>query len=67
MENPEYADIMKYSEFALGEAKNRGRNQVYVFEQEDYDLFLRKRKILAQLRENLLEMISKDLILFFSL
>lgn len=52
MENPEYADIMKYSEFALGEAKNRGRNQVYVFEQEDYDLFLRKRKILAQLRKS---------------
>ena len=52
MENPEYADIMKYSEFALGEAKNMGRNQVYVFEQEDYDLFLRKRKILAQLRKS---------------
>lgn len=52
MEHPKYADIMKYSEFALGEAKNRGRNQVYVFEQEDYDLFLRKRRILAELRKS---------------
>ena len=38
-----YSETMKLSEFALSEAKTRGRNQLYFFRQEDYSAFLRKR------------------------
>lgn len=40
-----YEGVMKLSEFALKEAKNEGKNSYYVFEQEKYDAFVRKRKI----------------------
>lgn len=51
MANSQYEDIMKLSQFALNEAKNRGRNQVYEFEEQDYDRFLRKREILLASRQ----------------
>lgn len=38
-----YSETMKLSEFALSEAKTRGRNQLYFFRQEDYSAFLRRR------------------------
>lgn len=38
-----YSETMKLSEFAMSEAKSRGRNQLYFFRQEDYSAFLRKR------------------------
>lgn len=40
-----FSDIMKLSEFALNEAKRRGKNQCYSFQQEDYDKFLKRRKL----------------------
>ena len=48
-----YSDIMKLSEFALTEAKLRGKNQMYYFRPEDYSAFLRKRYIRSCLRESL--------------
>lgn len=37
--------VLKYTEFALDEAKNRGRNSYYLFEKEDYLAFRRRRKV----------------------
>ncbi len=47
---PEYDKLMKFSQFALSEAKKRGKNQIYNFNDDDYQNFLRKRKILRELR-----------------
>ena len=48
-----YSEIMKLSEFALTEAKLRGKNQLYYFRPEDYSAFLRKRYIRGCLRKSL--------------
>lgn len=40
-----YDLIVKYCEFALNEAKQLGKNSYYVFSQDNYDGFLRKRCI----------------------
>lgn len=47
----DYNELLKYTQFALSEAKAKGRNQVYYFQAEDYERFLRKRKILVELRK----------------
>ncbi len=47
-----YSETMKLSEFAMSEAKSRGRNQLYFFRQEDYSAFLRKRYINSCLRQS---------------
>ena len=46
----DFMDVMKISEYALSEAKNRGKNQVYVFKHEDYDQFIRRRSLVVELR-----------------
>lgn len=46
-------EILKFSEFALAEAKNRGKNQLYFFKPEDYTLFLRTRYVRSCLRRAL--------------
>ncbi len=43
-------NLLKLSEFALTEAKNRGRNQSYIYVREDYEKFQRKRKLLSAMR-----------------
>lgn len=45
IENQEYHNLMKLSEFALNEAKNRGKNKCYVFDNEDYNAFLQKKEL----------------------
>lgn len=45
-----FADSMKYSEFSLNEAKRRGKNCYYIFKLDDYNKFLRKRKLSQLLR-----------------
>lgn len=47
----EYSEIMKLTDFSLNEAKKRGRNRCYVFEEKDYQQFLRKREITQEMRE----------------
>lgn len=46
----EYNGMMKLSAYTLSEAKYRGKNQLYVYCQEDYDKFLYKRELLSALR-----------------
>lgn len=44
-----YENIMKLSEYALNTAKDQGKNRCYIFMQEEYDTFLRKKQITRQL------------------
>jgi diguanylate cyclase (GGDEF)-like protein len=55
VEKPVYKDMMMHSQFALSEAKKRGKNQVYTFDEQDYQLFLRKKEILKMLRKSVEE------------
>lgn len=43
-------DIMMLSEFALSEAKRNGKNQMVVFSQNDYDVYLKQLNIRKELR-----------------
>lgn len=43
-------DIMMLSEFALSEAKRNGKNQMAVFKQDDYDIYLKQLSIRKELR-----------------
>lgn len=45
-----YSNIMKLAEFALNEAKERGKNRYYIYSKEDYHEFLRKRELLKRIR-----------------
>ena len=51
LEQLDYNELLKYTQFALSEAKARGKYQVYYFQVEDYGKFLRRRKILVELRK----------------
>ena len=46
----DYMKTMKYSEFALQEAKRRGKNQVYLYEKQDYEDWRKKRNLMNMLR-----------------
>ena len=46
-----YENIMKLSEYALNTAKDQGKNRCYIYMQEDYDVFLRKKQITRQLHQ----------------
>lgn len=48
-----YEEVLKLTEFALAEAKNRGKNQIYFFCSEDYEKFLRRRHIRSCLRQSI--------------
>ena len=50
IKNMDYSQIMKFTQFALREAKKRGKNQAYVYDSLDYEKFLRTKKILSELR-----------------
>lgn len=45
-----YENLWKLVEFSLSEAKNRGKNQYYIYNKEDYAKFLRKRKLIRVMR-----------------
>lgn len=51
LQKTDYEEIMRLSEFALGQAKRMGKNQVYMFTQMDYTAFLRTRAISRSLRK----------------
>lgn len=51
-ENIDYSKVMKLTDFALNEAKKRGRNRCYAFDENDYNLFIRKREVTQELRES---------------
>lgn len=47
----EYSEYMKLTDFALNEAKKKGRNRCYVFEEREYENFLRKQEVTQELRD----------------
>ena len=49
-EKLDYTVMEKKSLFALNYAKELGRNQVYVYEEADYEKFLRERELTRELR-----------------
>lgn len=50
VQDSDYDNMMKISRFTLSEAKSRGRNQAYVYCQQDYEHFQKRRLLLAALR-----------------
>ena len=51
-EKTEYTALEKKTLFALNHAKDLGRNQVYIYNDEDYQVFLRERQITRELRKS---------------
>lgn len=45
-----YSEMMKYSEFALEQAKREGKNRCNLYSAEEYEKFLKSRKLLLDLR-----------------
>jgi len=48
----DYEELIKLSQFALSQAKKLGKNQVYFFNEADYEDFLRSRLIISTIRES---------------
>lgn len=46
-----YSNVMKLTEFSLNEAKRQGKNQYYVFNQDDYDAYIRKKDLIRVMRQ----------------
>lgn len=46
----DYSGIMRYTEFALNEAKRQGKNRSYIFKLDDYKKTIRKKEMLYALR-----------------
>ena len=53
MRGMEYEELLMLSQFALSQAKALGKNQVYFFEEADYEAFLRSRSIISTIRESI--------------
>lgn len=51
VEDQTYNNIMKYAEFSLNEAKNRGKNNYYIFDPADYNSFQHKKKLVHVMRQ----------------
>ena len=51
LDEASYSKVMSLTEFALDEAKRRGKNLCYIYREEDYQAFLKKRNIMHQLRQ----------------
>lgn len=53
VEDKSYANLMKLSEFALNEAKIRGRNRCYLYTRDDYMAFKRKQRLIQTMRRSI--------------
>ncbi len=51
VDEPTYSRVMKYTEYALNEAKRLGKNTCYLYSSEDYQKFLRRRALNLHLRQ----------------
>ncbi len=52
-EDYEYHNLMKLSEFALNEAKNRGKNKYYIYNNEAYGAFLHKKELISLMLQSI--------------
>lgn len=52
-ENHDYDTLVKYTEFALNEAKKKGKNSSYIFTKVKYDQFIRRREIRVALQNSI--------------
>ena len=52
-ENHDYDTLVKYTEFALNEAKKKGKNSSYIFTKVKYDQFIRRREIRVELQNSI--------------
>ncbi len=50
--NNSFLDVMRFCEFSLNEAKRNGKNCCYVFNDDDYNKFLRRRHLTQLLRQS---------------
>lgn len=46
-----YAEMMRLSEFSVNEAKRQGRNRCYIFMDDDYEVFLKKKNLTDVIRQ----------------
>lgn len=51
-EEKNYANLIKLSEFALNEAKTGNKNKYYIYEENDYQAFLKRRQLICILRHS---------------
>lgn len=51
LKDASFSDIMKLSEFALNEAKRKGKNRSYFFDEQDYEDALRKKNLISEMRQ----------------
>lgn len=52
VQDKSFVNLMRITEFALNEAKRRGRNRYYTYVREDYLNFLRKRSLTQLMRQS---------------
>ena len=52
-EGYDYYELMKLSEFALNKAKDNGKNRFYVYDENDYSSFRRKRRLIHIMRQSI--------------
>ena len=48
-----YANLIKLSEFALNEAKEGSKNKYYIYNEQDYQAFLKRRQLIRILRHSI--------------
>lgn len=53
IESHDYHNLMKLAEFALNEAKNRGKNKCYIYDHEDYKAFLHKKELTSLMLQSI--------------
>lgn len=51
LKDASFSDIMKLSEFALNEAKRKGKNRSYFFDEQDYEDALQKKNLISEMRQ----------------
>lgn len=51
-EKENFSDVMKLTEFALNEAKRRGKRRLYTYVQQDYDEYMKKKELIRILRRS---------------
>ncbi len=52
VQGQDYSELMKRAEFSLNKAKENGKNTGYVYDEQDYNLSLRHRKLVQIMRQS---------------